>query len=155
MFKNVRVLRLVEYFRSFEHDYFARISCSFPFLSSLTVWNFIGQKQKSSHQQPVKPEEISSIIEYSHLVELDFVNSLHIDYVEQFLSNLNTRLPCLSKLHIRYEYLVTVTENFTRNATRINCEKLKQLRFYYKVAAMVHSKDYYDYFPSLEIMCSR
>jgi hypothetical protein len=124
---------------SFEHDLFAQISRSFPSLSRLTFYNAKEQKEKLSHQL--------SIIEYPYLVELD-ISSVHIDYVEQFLSNLNTRLPCLSKLHVQYEHLVAVTENFTRDTTRVNCAKLKNI-FFNHIVAMVRPKDFYVYFPLL------
>jgi hypothetical protein len=138
---------LKDFSHSFEHDFFVRIARSFPLLSRLILYNRTKQKEKPSNQL-VKPEQASSIIEYSHLVQLYYDCDVHIDYVEEFLSNLNTRLPCLSKLYIQYEQLVTVTENFTRNETRINCSKLKQIIFYDKVAK-VHSKDFYLYFPLL------
>jgi hypothetical protein len=146
MFMNVRVLRMCDDYHSFEHGFFAQISRSFPLLSRLTLCNTTEQKEKPSRQL-VKPEELSSIIEYSHLVELNCA-CVHIDYVEQFLSNSNTRLPCLNKLDVQYEHLVTVTENFTRDTTRINCAKLKHITFDHKVA-MVHSKNFYLYFPLL------
>jgi hypothetical protein len=74
------------------------------------------------------PEAAFSIIEYLHLIELTFA-PVHIDYVEQFLFSLNTRLrlPSLNSLCIEYEQLLTVTENFTRNATCTNCVKLKSI----------------------------
>jgi hypothetical protein len=74
------------------------------------------------------PEEAFSIIEYLHLIELTFA-PVHIDYVKQFLFSLNTRLrlPSLNSLCIEYEKRLTVTENFTRNATRTNCAKLKSI----------------------------
>ncbi len=143
-FMNVRLLRMYDYSHSFEHDFFAQILRSFPLLllRRLILHNTIEQKEKTSNQL-MKSEEVSSIIEYSHLVEFG-CTSLHIDYVEQFLSNLNTRLPCLSKLHVQYEHLVSAT----RNATRINCTKLKHIKFYDQMAT-VHSKNFYLYFPSL------
>jgi hypothetical protein len=69
------------------------------------------------------------------------------------LSDLNTRLPSLIRLVIQHERLSTVTENFTRNATRINCAGLKSIILDHELA-MVHSKDFYQYFPSLQIVCS-
>jgi hypothetical protein len=110
-FMNVGVLRMFDYFHSFKHNFFAQIPRSFPFLTRLTIWNTIKQKKKSLHQL-VKSEEILSIMEYSHLVELTCTFG-HMDYVEQFLFNLNIRLSCLSNLHAQYEHLVTVTANFT------------------------------------------
>ncbi|CAF3903582.1 unnamed protein product [Rotaria sp. Silwood1] len=148
MFMNVRVLHMFDHSHPFEHDLFARISRSFPLLSNLKVTNRTPQNKNRS-QQLVKSEEASSIIEYSHLVELSFsCDDTHIDYVKEFLCNLNTHLPCLSKLHVEYEYLVTVTENFTRNTTRMNCAKLKHIDFYHK-RGIVRSKNFYLYFPLL------
>jgi hypothetical protein len=138
-FINVRVLRMMDEFHPFEHNFFAEISRSFPLLSRLMVSNVNKQKQKHVGK--------SSIIDFSHLVELECAN-VHIDYVEQFLFDSNTRLPCLNKIYISYEDLVSVTENFTRSATHINYPKLKHIIFYRKMA-MVHSKDYYLCFPSL------
>ena len=57
---------------------------------------------------------------------------VHIDYIEQFLCDSNTRLPCLNKIYISYEQLLNVTENFTRSTTRINCAKLKHIIFHEK-----------------------
>ncbi|CAF1247349.1 unnamed protein product, partial [Rotaria sordida] len=148
MFMNVRVLHMCDLTHPFEHDLFARISHSFPLLSNLTITNIMPQNENRS-QQLVESEEASSIIEYSHLVELSFsCTSAHIDYVEQFLCSLNTRLPCLSKLHVEYEHLVTVTKNFTRNTTRMNCAKLKHINFRRK-RGIVRSKDFDLYFPLL------
>ena len=118
------------------HKYFALISHAFPSLSSLSLVIRCERKKTS--------EETSSIIEFSCLTELRFRKE-HIDYVEQFLSDDNTRVPCLSKPHIKYAYLATVTKNFTRTFTRIN---VKYLTFHGPVD-MVHSKDFYLYFPSL------
>lgn len=95
---------------------------------------------------------MSATIKFSHLIELACTH-VHMNYVEQFLSNSNTRLPSLVRLHIQYEHLLAVTENFTRNATRINCDRLKSIRFYGELT-MVHSTDFYLYFPSLWIVCS-
>jgi hypothetical protein len=139
MFINVRVLRMKDYDHPFEHTFFAQISRSFPLLSRLMVANIKEQREKD--------EEKSSIIEFSHLVKLAY-GGVHIDCVEQFLSDSNTRLPCLNKIYIPYEHLVNVTENFTRNITRSNCAKLKHISFGRKMA-MVYSKDYHLYFPLL------
>jgi len=139
IFINVTVLWMRDDSNSFEHSFFAKISYSFPSLRRLIIQNRIEQKEKS--------EEVSSIIEFSRLVELDCFSG-HIDYVEQFLSELNTRLPALIKLHVRYEHLVTITDNFRRNTTRINCAKLKSIKFDGETA-MIHSKDFYLYFSLL------
>ena len=151
IFRNVCILIMVDNFHPFEHNFFARISCSFPLLSRLTIRNTIPQKEKSTHQL-VKIEATSSTIEYCHLIELD-CGDAHIDYVEQFLSNDNTYSPRLCKLHVQYEHLITVTENFTRNTTRINCAKIEDITFAEKIV-MAYPSDIYLYFPSLQIMSS-
>ena len=145
-FANVRVLRLRDINRSFEHTFFARIARSFPSLNRLTVLNTTEQIGRPLRQWRKSPEA-SSIIEYPHLVELYLFNA-HIDYVEQFLSSMNTRLPCLYKLWVRYEHLISVTNNFTRDSTRINCAKLNRLIFV-ETLHLVQSRDFYLYFPSL------
>jgi hypothetical protein len=152
IFVNVRCLIMSDVFHPFEHNFFALISRSFPSIRRLLIHNMHKQKEKTSNQS-VKSEQRSSVIEFSHLVEL-MCSFVHIDYLEEFLCNSNTRLPCLSKLIVRYEHLATVTRNFTRNATRVNCARLKQIIFFggddqVEVVTMVHSKDYYVYFPSL------
>ena len=144
-FINVRILRIFDLFRSFEHTFFAKISFSFPMLSQLTVSNTIERIEKPSWTWTKSKK--SSIIEYPHLTELD-LDDVHIDYVEQFLSNLNTSLPSLNKLYIKYQDLVTITNNFTRNTTRVNCSRLKTIIFD-ETIHLAHSKDFHLYFPCL------
>ena len=139
-FSYVRNVYIRDWIHSFDKAFFARISHSFPLLNRLTI--NIRLKQKRI------PEEDSAFIEYPRLTELNIVNG-HIDYVEQFLSDMNTRLLCLNKLKMRYNHLRTVTENFTRSATRMNCAKVKSLILHHHPANMVYSKDFSFYFPSL------
>jgi predicted metallopeptidase len=68
------------------------------------------------------------------------------DYVIQFLSDKNTRLPCLTKLIIRYETLEVVTNNFTNNTTRLNCARIKSLDIYKQFP---DTKNFHSYFSSL------
>ena len=147
IFPNVRSLCVRDFCDPFEHDFFIKISHSFPLLSRLTLTNTKEQKKKSSQQLMKTEENSSTIIEYPHLVELVF-STVHIDYVEEFLSDLNTRLVSRIVLCVEYQHLQTVTRNFTRDATRANCTKIKQIIFSDK-ASMVHSRDYYSYFPLL------
>jgi hypothetical protein len=147
MFMNVRVLYVSDIVRSFENTFFVKISRSFPLLSRLTVSNTIERLEKPSWLWK-KCKDQSSVIEFSHLVEL-ILRDVHIDYVEQFLSSSNTHLPCLNTLGVKYEHLVTVTKNFTRNTTRITCAKLKSLIFDHVTHLLVHSREFYLYFPCL------
>ncbi|CAF4836448.1 unnamed protein product, partial [Rotaria sp. Silwood2] len=87
----------------------------------------------------------STIIEYPYLISLD-ISNCHIDYIEEFLNNTKIRLPHLMKLTVNYDQLIIVTENFTRDVTRLNCTKVKELNIY---ETIVHSKDFYVYFPLL------
>ena len=146
MFANVCALYVCDSSRAFEHAFFARIARSFPLLSTLTVSNTIEQVGRSICQLN-KSTRSSSVIEYPRLTELN-LPGVHIDYVEQFLSSMNTRLPCLRNLWIRYEHLISVTNNFTRDSTRINCAKLKRLIFTKRIHS-VQPRDFYLYLPSL------
>ncbi len=64
--------------------------------------------------------------QYPHLTSID-VTWGNIDYIEQFLFETKAYLPRLTELKVSYEELKTVTENFTRDATRHNCAKVKRL----------------------------
>ncbi len=141
-FLHVRILSVVDTMRPFEQEFFERITRSFPLLKSFTVFNLREQKRS---QQYLDNEQVSSFVEYSHLTELD-LRDTHIDYVEQFLKNTRIYLPYLHVIRVPYEHLTFVTKNFTNNATRLNCAKVKRV---ITEETMVHSKDFYLYFPSL------
>ena len=141
-FTHVRSLFVLDGTRPFEHEFFQRIAPSFPLLKRMVV---INQLEQIRSKQLVDHEQASSMVEYSHLTELDLDNS-HVDYVKQFLIDRRIYLPRLNTLCIRYEHLTMVTENFTNNATRLNCAKVKRLLTEDKI---VHSEAVYLYFPSL------
>lgn len=71
---------------------------------------------------------------------------MNIDYVDHFLNESKTHLPCLTELKVRFDDLKKVTENFTRDATRRNCAKIKRL-----IVEDLRDfpEDVYRYFPSL------
>ncbi|CAM4986823.1 unnamed protein product, partial [Rotaria socialis] len=92
-----------------------------------------------------KDNQLYSIVEYPYLISLCILVS-HIDYVEQFLNETKTHLPHLTKLRVDYDQLAVVTNNFTRDTTRLNCAKVKQLII---EKTLVHSKDFNVYFPLL------
>jgi len=142
LFIHVRILRLMDIMNPFEHDFFARISSSFPFVESMIICST--EKQKY-HRRP------SSIIEYSHLRTLDLTCG-HIDYVRQFLYDTKTRLPSLKKLRIRYKHLIAVTKNFTNDTTRPICAQLKLMIFQ---DPMVYAKTFELYPPNVYVyLCS-
>ncbi|CAF1244678.1 unnamed protein product [Rotaria sordida] len=134
----------------FEHEFFIRIGRFFPFLKELRVINFESQSHISSELN-FHDNQLHSIVEYSHLISL-ILMTVHIDYVEQFLNDRKTHLPRLTTLTVDYDQLTIVTENFTRDITRLNCTKIKELTI---EESREHSKDFYVYFPLLEsCLCS-
>ncbi|CAF2179596.1 unnamed protein product [Rotaria magnacalcarata] len=135
---------LVEDNDGFKHEFFVRIARSFPLLKYLRIFNIESQvladmKLSSDHSQSY------SMIEYPHLTSLD-VSHGHQDYLEQFLNETKAYVPCLTELKALYPNLKIVTNNFTREETRRNCAKVKQLIFFEQLDNV---QDYYHYFPSL------
>ncbi|CAF1170108.1 unnamed protein product [Adineta steineri] len=137
MFVNVQRLTMTDSF-SFEHEFFKIISDSFPFLKNLKISNMEPQKKK---QHP------STLISFPHLNLLNLIDA-HDDYAEQFLVDANTHLPCLLDLCIEYESLEIVTNNYTNDATRPYCSKLKGLHM---DEPYVRRKHFDEYFPLLFI----
>jgi len=127
----------------FEHEFFLRIAQSFPLLKHLSVSNntpqaWISQQQNDKNQS-------CSIIKYPYLTYLSLMYS-DVTYTEQFLLETKTHLPCLTNLRVDSEKLKTVTENFTRNATRLNCAGVKHL---FTEVTLIQSNDFSLYFPLL------
>ena len=135
-FDKVRLLSMYD-IRPFEHDLFQIISQDFPFLQQLSIYNEKAQKNKHHHS--------SALITFNYLFKLDLF-CVHNDYAIEFLSDKNTRLPSLTNLVIRYQTLSSVTNDFTNDATRLNCAKIKSLVTRQRVAA---TQNFYSYFPSL------
>jgi hypothetical protein len=124
----------------FEHEFFIRISKSFPFMKKLTIMNRKAQQIKSNNDN-----QILSIIEYPNLIQLDLSHT-HDDYVELFLFNMKMSLP--NNLHLRVDYksLERVTYLFTRYMTRNNSTKLAAL--YFDPMNQIdeyHMKNYFPY----------
>ncbi|CAF4381823.1 unnamed protein product, partial [Adineta steineri] len=86
-----------------------------------------------------------SLIEFKNLNYLN-VMAADISYLEQFLLNTRTNVPSLTELHANYGHLKYVTEDFTRDATRFNCTKIKKL---YTEVNLMYLNDYFHYFPLL------
>jgi len=129
---------------SMKHEFFMRISRAFPVLKCFTVQNETFQSWNGDEFIPDNP--FNSVIEYSHLISLDLLYA-NTYYVMQFLLETKTHLPRLTELKVNYNGLVAVTKNFTRDATRRNCSKVKRLYVFDKPPSF--SKDFYRYFPSL------
>ncbi|CAF3323804.1 unnamed protein product, partial [Rotaria sp. Silwood2] len=141
LFKCVREVSLFDE-RPFEHEFFIRIAQSFPLMEKLCVINRTAQKQKLN-----KNYECLSIIEYSYLTELDLTD-VNDDYVEQFLVDTNVCLPSNICLWTRYDSLKRVTQNFTRDATRVNCGKINCLQIYDEFQV---SERFTTYFPHANV----
>ncbi|CAF4029928.1 unnamed protein product [Rotaria sordida] len=144
VFKYVTYL-LVEDIVPFNHEFFIRVGRAFPLLNIFRVINEESQSCCDLNTFSSDNNRSNPIAEYPHLTVLDLRNA-HFGYVEQFLNETKTYLPCLTELTVFYTNLRIATKNFTREETRRNCAKVKQL---FMVIPLVHSKDFYLYFPSL------
>ncbi|CAF1592072.1 unnamed protein product [Rotaria magnacalcarata] len=106
----------------------------------ISVLHFWDSKTKQFQYNQLHP-----IVEFPHLASLN-VRRADVYYVEQFLNTEKTYLPRLTELEVDYDNLVTVTDNFTRDATRGNCAKVKWLIFEITIE---YSRAVHAYFPSL------
>jgi len=125
LFKYVREISLYDE-HPFEHEFFLRIAQSFPFMKKLSLSNSKPQNKKLCRESN-KDNQDFSIIKYPYLTNLTLYDA-HDDYIEEFL--VNTKICLLNNavhLNIYYEQLKRVTNNFTRDTTRINCAKLDSL----------------------------
>jgi hypothetical protein len=110
----------------FEHEFFLRIQKSFPSVKVLSITNSKAQNKKLCRESKNDNQDFS-IIKYPYLNTLTLYYA-HDDYIEEFLVHTNICLPDKDiHLNIRLEQLQRVTHNFTRDVTRINCEKLDSL----------------------------
>ncbi|CAF0921360.1 unnamed protein product [Rotaria sp. Silwood1] len=138
LFKFVRDVSLYDE-RPFEHEFFLRISRSFPYMEKLTLVN---RKQQNNKQCRKSKNQNFSIITYPHLIELD-LHKTHKDYHRQFLFDITTCLPDNVRVCVDYRLMKKVTHDFRRNITRNNCSKISYVFFYYKSEFPEHLKDYF------------
>jgi hypothetical protein len=139
-FEYVREISLFDE-HPFEHEFFLRIAQAFPNVKILTLNNEQPQKNKQ-HSQSKNVHHDSSITGYLHLTELN-LHEAHDDYIEEFLIDSKTCLPSTVDLIVEYEAMKRVTENFTRNTTRINCSKLICLTLVGDVPTSAYLKEYF------------
>jgi hypothetical protein len=137
IFDKVRSMKMLDSY-PFEYELFKKISQHFPFLRNLSVDNDTGQDDKQ-HSSP--------FITFPYLEHLD-ITFAHADYVEQFLFEKYTRLPRLLKLHVSYDTLTMITNNFTNDLARVNCSKIRHL---VTKELYVPPKNFHSYFPLLKI----
>lgn len=147
LFTNVRILYLVDDFLPFEHAFFLRIARSFPLITHLTVLNNQAAINTESQHLDHTNKIATTVVEFLHLTSLT-IHFQKIANVEQFLVDTKTCLPSLVHLTVSYKNLIIVTENFTRDATRLNCSKVETLKFTTNIIT-AHSENFYVYFPCL------
>jgi hypothetical protein len=137
--KSVREITLSDEQHPFEYEFFLRISQSFPLVEKLSLINSKPQLSKESNKD-------LSIIKFDHLTNITLYGA-HDDYIELFLDHTKTSLSNNVHLNVEFEPLKRVTYHFTRNTTRINCEKLKSLH----LNSYGLSKYARNYFPHTKI----
>ncbi|CAF2941966.1 unnamed protein product [Rotaria sp. Silwood2] len=108
----------------FEYEFFVRISKAFPLLKHFYVSIFASLSFNTEVSSP--NIESCEVVKYPHLTLLD-IRRTNINYVEQFLNETITHLPCLSELRVVYEELRIITNDFTRKATQRNCVNVRRL----------------------------
>jgi hypothetical protein len=108
----------------FEHEFFIRIAQAFSLLKSLSVTNIRSPSWRFEKNQLITNKSYS-IVTFPYLISLD-ISFVDMHYVDQFLNETKTHLPCLTELNVIYGYLKIVIENFTRDVTRRNCAKVKR-----------------------------
>ncbi|CAF4450098.1 unnamed protein product [Rotaria socialis] len=116
IFNSVRRVSLIDE-RSFEHEFFLRITQSFPFMEKLTLINNKRQNNKQFRKSKNINQDLP-IIEYPYLIELD-LSKAQKDYYEQFLFDTKTCLPNDIRVNMDYRLVKNVTRNFRRPTTRM------------------------------------
>jgi hypothetical protein len=129
--------------RPFEHEFFRQIAQSFPFMKKLTISNCNAQMNKRREKSENDDENLS-IINYYHLTELLFFQA-HEDYLEEFLLDTKTCLLNNVYLYVGRELLEKVTDNFTRDATRLNCSKIIYYHWQYVSEREKHGNYFFSY----------
>ncbi|CAF1147038.1 unnamed protein product [Rotaria sordida] len=119
-------------------------------MERLSVINRKSQNRKQAYESNNDNQNLS-LIEYLFLCELKLVH-VHDDYIEQLLFDTKTYLPNNVRLCIDYKSLQRVTHNFTRDATRINCTKINDLRL--RAESKCSNLSLQEYFPYAKICYS-
>jgi hypothetical protein len=130
----------------FRHEFFVRIARSFPLLKFLRIYNVRPMLSVDLMIFSSDNCQLYSTIEYPHLTTLDLCYA-HEEYVEQFLNETKTYMPCLTKLSAKVRDLVVVTKHFTRKETQRNCAKVETI---FMLQALLNFEGFCDYFPSLD-----
>ncbi|CAF1173244.1 unnamed protein product [Rotaria sp. Silwood1] len=126
----------------FEHEFFLRISRSFPFMHKLPLVSLHAQNRKQSNKS-IDDNQKLSIIRHFYLTELD-IQHVHDDYIEEFLSDMKTCLQNDIFLEVNFKSLERIAHNFKKDDTRINCGEINKMYLYRKVEYDFQSV--HDYF---------
>jgi hypothetical protein len=129
----------------FQHEFFVQIARSFPLLKYLAIYNVQSLLSVDLMASSSENCQLYSTIEYPHLTTLH-TWCAHRDYLEQFLNETKTSMPCLTQLITLVRNLVVVTNHFTRRETRRNCAQVKTL---ISPEVLSNFEGLYDYFPLL------
>ena len=143
-YPSVRVLSLYDD-EPFQHRFFLQLVQSFPLIQKLVLTNREPQREYKYSNQSINENCHLSIVEYSHLLELDIERSFD-DYVEQFLCHRKTSFRQNIRLHVNSDSLLRVTRHFTRQDIRINCAKVDTLLPW---GEWRFSQAFHEYFPSI------
>lgn len=138
-FNSVRGVSLYDE-QPFEYEFFLRIQKAFPCMKELTVINNKPQKNRLYIKSKNDNQDLL-IIKFPNLTRLTLVEA-HDDYVELFLVDTIMHFTHTVTLTVDYETIKRVTNDFTRNETRINCTKLRYLRLFGVPEITKHIKDY-------------
>lgn len=130
LYPYVRVVSLYDQ-HPFEHEFFIRISQSFPCTEKLIINNRYGQNQKESYKLMNGTSNLSTT-KYYNLIELH-IGLVHDDYIDEFLCNTKTYFQNKILLNTYYKALQRATHDFTRDDTRINFTKVNELCLFVKV----------------------
>ncbi|CAF0838258.1 unnamed protein product [Rotaria sordida] len=112
----------------------------------LMVYNDTSQSGISNNLSSNDNQVYSTVIEFPYLTSLNLI-FVHYHYLEKFLNDKKTHLPCLVRLGVCYDKLIIVTKRFTNGRTRLNCMKVKELYIGYDIN--IDSEDFHSYFRSL------
>jgi len=137
--------------KTFTHWNYCPVNCSVDhFSTGLTYCHMYSIPYRTTHfmyfTNTIRNQNpCFTTISYNELVLLRLIFA-HIDYAYQFLHHTKAHVPQLRTIDIRYDKLITVTNNFTNPGTKVNCSQVKQIRF---EEILVYPEHFHDYFPSL------
>jgi hypothetical protein len=138
IFNNITYL-VVRDVISFNREFFIQVARAFPLVTTFRIYNMESLSCQLTDSQSYE------IAKYPHLIYLDILCG-NVDYLELILNETKTYTPCLTKLRVVYNNLRIITNKFTREETRRNGAKIKQLKMF---IPLVHSKEFCLYFPLL------